>query len=398
MECYLDNSATTKPTDAVVEAMLHVLRDDFGNPSSLHAKGVGAEEVVKDARAKIAATLRVKPKEILFTSGGTESNNQALIGAARARHRHGKHIISTCFEHPSVYEPLEFLRREGYDVDYLPVDAMGHVDPELLEATIREDTILVSTMFVNNEVGAVQDIEALSRRIHAKNPEILYHVDAIQAYGKLLIRPQQMGIDLMSVSGHKIHGPKGSGFLYVRDGVRILPYIYGGGQEKNLRSGTENVPGIAGLGAAAHEIYTDFHEKQDHLFRLKTRMIGELLREIPDVRIHAVELPDTGDDEALEAAVRKTAPHIVSAAFPPIRAEVLLHALEDKGIYVSSGSACASNHPAISGTLKGIGVPEEELTTTLRFSFSVHTTEEEVLYAVQALRELVPILSRFVRR
>ena len=261
MEAYFDNSATTRCSDAAVALMQKVLLEDYGNPSSLHMKGVVAEKYIKAATEQIARTLKVAEKEIVFTSGGTESNNLALIGVALANQRAGKHIITTAIEHASVYNPLIFLEEQGFEVTYLPVDAKGVVSLEALAEALREDTILVSMMHVNNEIGTIEPIEEAAKLIHEKNPKTLVHVDAIQSFGKLRIYPKRMGIDLLSVSGHKIHGPKGVGFLYVKDKTKIKPIIHGGGQQKNMRSGTENVAGIAGLGVAVEELYDNFDEK-----------------------------------------------------------------------------------------------------------------------------------------
>lgn len=384
MEIYLDNAATTKPLECVVEAMQKVLLEDYGNPSSMHRMGFCAEQHVKEARRIIAKSLHAEEKEIIFTSGGTESNNMALIGGALANQRAGKHIITTQMEHAAVYNPLIFLEEMGFEVTYLPVDSMGHVSPEVLREAVREDTILVSIMYVNNEVGAVNDIAGLSWVAKEKNPGLLFHVDAIQAYGKYKIHPVKEGIDLLSVSGHKIHGPKGTGFLYLRDKVKIKPIIYGGEQQGGFRSGTENVPGIVGLGVAAGEAYKQHGEKRKKLFSLKKRLMDGL-SVMEGVFINAVS------EEQLQA------PHILSVSFPGIRSEVLLHSLEEKGIYVSAGSACSSNHPGISGTLKAIGLSEESLTSTIRFSFSVYNTEEEIDETIQAVQELLPVLRRYTR-
>lgn len=383
MECYLDNAATTKVSDSVREVMDRVLCEDFGNPSSLHKKGMEAEKYVKAARELVAKTLRAEPKEIVFTSGGTEANNMALIGAALAMRRAGKHIITTQFEHASVHAPLGFLEEMGFEVSFAPVDAQGHVNLAELLSRMRQDTVLVSVMYVNNELGAVQDIATIARAVKEKKPDVVFHTDAIQAYGKYRICPKREGIDLLSVSGHKFHGPKGSGFLYIRDKVRVLPILYGGGQQKGMRSGTENVPAIAGIGRAAQEIYAGHEEKIAGLYARKRQLV-ELLSGMEGVQIHAVT-------ERLEDC----APHIVSAGFEGIRSEVLLHALEERGVYVSSGSACSTNHPGISGSLVAAGVKKELLDATLRFSFSVDTTEAEVEYAAGCLRELLPVLRRY---
>ena len=384
MEAYFDNSATTKVFDCVRDIVVKTMTEDYGNPSARHKKGMEAEQYVRQAASQIAKTLRVQEKEILFTSGGTESNNMALIGAAMANRRAGNHLITTRIEHASVYNPMAFLEQQGFEVTYLKVDGEGHISLKELEESIRPDTILVSVMHVNNEVGAVEPVAEIGALIHRVNPEILFHVDAIQSYGKYEIRPKRENIDLLSVSGHKIHGPKGVGFLYIDQRVKIHPLLYGGGQQRDLRSGTENVPGIAGLGAAAEEIYRDHAGKVEHLVKLKNHMITRM-GEIPEATVNSrMDL--------------ESAPQIVSVSFAGVRSEVLLHALEEKGVYVSSGSACSSNHPAISGTLKAVGVKKELLDSTLRFSFGMFNTLEEVDYAVDVLKELLPVLTRYRRR
>lgn len=381
MEAYFDNSATTKVLDCVKDAVIDAMCVNYGNAAAKHRKGVEAENLIREAKKAIADTLKVQEKEILFTSGGTESNNTALIGTALANRRAGKHLITTGVEHPSIYNTMSFLEEMGFEVTYLPVDHLGHISLEDLEKAIREDTILVSVMYVNNEVGAVEPIEAISQCIKKKNPKTLFHVDAIQAYGKYKIRPKKQGIDLLSVSGHKIHAPKGVGFLYIRDGVKIRPILFGGGQQKGMRSGTENVPGCVGLGVAAREAYKDFDARIEKLYTLREHLI-EGLKPLGGVTINGSE-------------DRTNAPQIVSASFEGVRSEVLLHALEDKGVYVSSGSACSSNHPGISGTLKGIGVKKELLDSTIRFSLGDLNTEEEVDYAIGVLGELLPVLRRY---
>ncbi|MCQ2491982.1 MAG: cysteine desulfurase [Lachnospiraceae bacterium] len=380
MECYFDNGATTKVFPEVKDIMVEVMEVEYGNPSSMHMKGFYAEKYVKDATNIIAKSLKANPKEIVFTSGGTESNNMALIGSAMANKRRGEHIISSRIEHASVYNPLFYLEDQGFEVTYLPVDEHGVVSLDALKEALRDDTILVSIMYVNNEIGALQPIEEIGKIVKAKNPQIVFHVDAIQGYGKYQINPKKAGIDLMSVSGHKIHGPKGIGFLYIKDKTKINPLILGGGQQKNMRSGTENVPGIAGLGKAAELIYKNHGEKMAYIKALKDSFIEQVLT-IEDVKNNS-----------------GVAPHIASISFKGVRSEVLLHALEERGIYVSSGSACSSNHPAISGTLQAIGLGKEYLDSTLRFSFSIYNTKEQVDYTIEALKELLPMLRRFTRR
>lgn len=383
MEVYLDNSATTQCSQAAADLMMRLLREDYGNPSSLHNRGMEAENYVKEARKRIAQTLKVNEKEIYFTSGGSESNNLAIVGSALANKRSGMHVITTMIEHPSVANPFAYLEELGFAVTYLPVDAYGCISLEDLQEAMCSDTILVSMMHVNNEIGAVEPIEEAARVIKQKNPNCLFHVDAIQSYGKFRIYPKRMGIDLLSVSGHKIHGPKGSGFLFVRDKVKVHPLILGGGQERGMRSGTENVPAIAGLGQAAMEIYQNFESNQTRMYRLRDYFIQEV------EQIDGVSVNGHKD--------HRSAPHIVSVSVSGVRSEVLLHALEDKQIYVSAGSACSSNKPAVSRTLQSIGLKRELLESTVRFSFSVHTTKEEIDYALEAMRGLVPMLAKYRR-
>lgn len=383
MEAYFDNSATTRCSQGAKDIMVRALVEDYGNPSSLHVKGMEGENYIRDAKAKISKTLKAKPGELVFTSGGTESDNLAILGAAMANRRSGMHLVTTVIEHPAVSAPMKFLEEQGFAVTYLEVDKDGLISLEDLERAVTDETILVSVMYVNNEIGAAEPIAEAARVIKKKNPGTLFHVDAIQAYGKYIIHPGKMGIDMMSVSGHKIHGPKGSGFLYVKEKTKVKPVIYGGGQQKNLRSGTENVPGIAGLGQAAQEAYEGFAENQAHLYRLKEAFISGLENE--------------GWAHFNGRTGRDSAPHILSLSVDGVRSEVLLHALEDRHIYVSAGSACASNKPARSATLTAIGVRQEYLDSTVRVSFSPQNTLEEVGYCVANLKELVPMLGKYTR-
>lgn len=384
MLAYLDNSATTRCSERAKDLMVQILMQDFGNPSSLHGMGVTAEEYIKEAKNNIAKTLKAEEKEILFTSGGTESNNMALIGTALANRRAGNHIITTEIEHASIAAPLEFLKEQGFRITKLSVDKNGHISLEELRDAVGEDTILVSIMMVNNEIGAVEPVAEAAKIIKEKNPNTIFHVDAIQAYGKYRIYPKKLGIDLLSVSGHKIHAPKGTGFLYIRDKVKIKPIIYGGGQQKGMRSGTENVPGVAALGEAATEIYENFDEKIERMYALKEHFVEEVTK-MEGVTVNGC----TGRDSA---------PQIVSVSVDGVRSEVMLHTLEEKQIYVSAGSACSSNKPSVSSTLKSIGLPKELLDSTIRFSFCVNTTMEEIDYAIAAMQEAVPRLRRYRRK
>lgn len=392
MQAYLDNSATTRPFDDVRELISSIEENNYGNPSSMHMMGINAEKELRGAREILASLLKVKEKEILFTSGGTESDNTALIGCARANHRAGKHLITTKIEHPAVLETMKYLTEEGFRVTYLSVDKSGRVDPLELKEALCEDTILVSIMHINNEIGSLQRIAELSSVVKEYNSSILFHVDAVQSFGKIKIYPKKMGIDLLSISSHKIHGPKGIGVLYIDEHVKIKPIIYGGGQQKGMRSGTENVPAISGLARASEEIYEDYDIKTERLYEYKTFLINEL-SSLDGVIINGI--PE--DERELADRIKDTAPHIVSVSFEGIRAEVMLHALEDKGIYVSSGSACASNKPAISETLKAIGVKKELLDSTIRISMSVMTTKEELEYTITEIKKILPMLRKYSR-
>lgn len=383
MEAYFDNSATTRCYPEVAEIVVKTMTEDFGNPSAMHLKGVEAEKYVREAAQILAKILKVNEKEIIFTSGGTESNNLALFGGADANKRSGNHIITTSVEHAAVGQPAERLEQMGYEVTIVPVDHRGVVQLEALEKALRPDTILVSTMYVNNEVGAVMPVEEIAKLVHEKSPKALYHVDAIQAFGKYRIYPKKAGIDMLSVSSHKIHGPKGVGFLYINEKARIQPQILGGGQQAGMRSGTDNVPGIAGMGVAAKMVYTDFDKKIEHMYQLKERLAEGFLK-LPDVRLNGME-------------IREGAPQILSASFLGVRSEVLLHTLEEKGIYVSAGSACSSHKRKAAGTLSAMGMEAAQRESTLRFSFSEENTFEEVDYALEVIGQVLPMLRRYSR-
>ncbi len=383
MEVYLDNSATTKCFEDVAALMTHIMCNDYGNPSSLHLKGVQAENYTRYAKETIARLLKVSEKEILFTSGGTEADNIALIGCALANHRAGRHLITTMIEHPAVMQTMKYLEEQGFRVTYLPVDGKGCIQLEDLQKAMGKDTILVSIMHTNNEIGSLQPIAEAGALIKKLNPRTIFHVDAVQGFGKFRIYPKKMNIDLLSVSGHKIHGPKGAGFLYVNGKIKIKPIIYGGGQQNNLRSGTENVPGIAGLAKAAEMMYADLDMDVDRLYSLKQKFIDGVTK-IDHVKING-------------HIGRESAPHIISVSIRGVRSEVLLHALEDRGIYVSAGSACSARKPQPSATLKAIGVEKDLLESTIRFSLSVFTAEEEIDYTLQAMYDIIPMLRKYAR-
>ncbi|MCR4788327.1 MAG: cysteine desulfurase [Lachnospiraceae bacterium] len=378
-EIYLDNSATTKVFPEIAELMTKIYTEDYGNPSSMHNKGVAAEKYIKEARQQIAGTLKVKEGEIIFTSCGTESDNMALFGAAHALKRKGDHIITTKVEHPAVLRCMEALEKEGYRITYIGTDKYGVISLDELKEAICEDTILVSIMHVNNEIGSVMPIAEAGALIKSIDKNIIFHVDAVQSYGKFRIFPKKMNIDMLSVSGHKIHGPKGIGFLYIDEKVRIAPLILGGGQQNNMRSGTENVAGIAAIGLASKMMYQNLDEDVSRMYELKKHLI-EGLTEVEGVSINGNE----------------GAPHVISVSVKDVRAEVLLHALEDKGVYISAGSACSTHKKAVSETLKSIGLDKSLLGSTVRFSLSVLTTKEEIDEAIAAFKETVPILRRYV--
>jgi cysteine desulfurase len=373
----------------VAELMKKIMCEDYGNPSSLHRKGIQAENHLRYAKETLAGILKVNEKELFFTSGGTESDNLALIGTALANQRRGRHLITTQIEHPAILQTMKYLEGLGFRVTYLPVDSTGRIRLEELRDAIGPETILVSIMHTNNEIGSLQPIAEAGTLIKRMNPDTLFHVDAVQGFGKARIYPKRMNIDLLSVSGHKIHGPKGIGLLYVGEKVKIQPINFGGGQQQNLRSGTENVPGIAGMARAAEILYSHLEEDVNQLYRCK-RYFVEGLQRLDGVRVNGL-LPDGSCGEG-------TAPHVVSASFAGVRSEVLLHALEDEGIYVSAGSACSAHKPQPSATLKAIGVDKSLLESTLRFSFSVFTTPEELDYTLRVLYDKIPVLRRYTRR
>ena len=392
MEIYLDNSATTKVYPEVAELVTKIMLEDYGNPSSVHMKGVEAEKYVTAATKSIANALKVQEKEIFYTSGGTESDNLALIGCALANKRAGNHIITTKIEHPAILNTVKFLESEGFEIDYLGVDEYGVVSIDELKSLLKPETILVSIMHTNNEVGSVQPIKEAGDVIKAFNPNILFHVDAVQGFGKAEIFPKKMNVDLLSISGHKIHGPKGIGILYINEKVKIKPISYGGGQQKGLRNGTLNVPGIVGIGLAVSMITKDLKAEREKLYELKKYFLTEA------AKIDKIVINGCPKDEAGGFDVEKTAPHIMNISVMGVRSEVMLHALEDKGIFVSAGSACASHSKKESSTLKSMGADAERMDGALRISMSGFTAKEEIDTLLDALRELIPFYARFIRK
>ena len=376
-EIYFDNSATTRQFDEVTKLMADVARNTYGNPSSLHTKGIEAERLIISARETIANLLGAKPQEIYFTSGGTESNNLAIRGFLDANPRLGKHIITTQIEHPSVLEVYRQLEKQGYDVDYIGVDKEGLLDINQLREKLKSETALISIILVNNETGVIQQIDQIAAVRDDINMKTVIHVDAVQAYGKISIRPEKAGIGLMSVSSHKIHGPKGLGALYVSRGIKLNPLFYGGGQESLLRSGTENVPGIAGFGLASKLTFEQLEDNYAKVVMLKGLFIDRLKSTSLDYHVLSPE---------------GSSAYILSIAFEDVKAEVLLHHLEQKGIYVSTGSACSSRRNSKSHVLTALNLPSGIIDGTIRFSFSIFNTEEEVIKAVHTLDEIIPAI------
>lgn len=410
-EIYLDNSATTRARPEVVAAVRTALEDAYGNPSSAHPLGLRAERLVKEAREAVARALGAAPGEIVFTSGGTEANNLALLGAARAAARRGRRVITSRVEHPSVLRACDRLEEEGFEVVRLGVDRRGLVDPADLARVLTPDTVLVSLMHVNNEVGSVQPLEELARVLGrgaggappAGGPPAfpLWHVDAVQSFGKLPLDASRLGVDLVSVSAHKIHGPKGCGALCVRRGVRLRPLLVGGGQEDGRRAGTENVPGIAGFGVAARLAAAEREAAAARLGRLRDRLVAGVLAAVPEARANGPlsgGAGAVGPGDGAGAAAGVAAPHIASIAFPGLRGEVLLHALAERGVFAATGAACSARRHEPSHVLRALGLDAAAIEGTLRFSLSPFTTEAEVDAAVRAVGEAVHALRGFVRR
>lgn len=385
MEVYLDNSATTKCFPEVAELMKKIMCDEYGNSSSMHRKGIQAENHIRYAKDVIARNLKINEKEIIFTSGGTESNNLALIGTAFANARAGRHLITTAIEHPAVSQTMKYLEQEGFRITYLPVDKNGMIRLQDLERVINRDTILISIMHTNNEIGSVQPIAEAGALIQNINPHIVFHVDAVQGFGKYKIHPKRMNIGLLTVSGHKIHGPKGTGFLYADEKVKINPISFGGKQQQGMRSGTENVPGIAGMARAIEMQSDNMDQDIDKLYELKSYFVDGL-KGIPELVMN-------------NPPARNGAPHIINASIIGIKSEVLLHALEEKDIYVSAGSACSANKANHqSPTLKAIGLSKAAMESAIRFSFSHYTSMAELTYTLNTMYDIIPMLRKYVRK
>ena len=371
---YLDNSATTQVSEAAAQAAYRMMRENYGNPSSLHKIGLNAEEAVEEARGIIADSLSAEKKNIYFTSGGTEANNTVLFGAAQALKRRGNRIIVSAVEHSSVYESAKKLSELGYDVQYAPVDTQGVVDIERFKALLSEKTILVSVMTINNETGSVQPIERLAKLVHKSCPEALFHSDAVQAYCKIPLKPKKWGVDLMSISAHKIHGAKGCGALYIRDGARILPLLYGGEQQKKLRPGTESAPLIAAFGAAAKE--ADI--AANHAI-------------IQELNAYACERLNQFDGVTVNSPT-DALPYIINISVEGIRSETMLHHLEKSGVYVSSSSACSKGKRSY--VLEAMGLPDDRIDSSLRISFSKHNNKEDIDALINGLQSGIDNLQK----
>lgn len=396
-EIYLDNSATTQVFPEVCRLMSKIYEEDYGNPSSMHSKGIIAERYIKSAKDNLSKILKVNAKEILFTSCGTESDNMALIGCAHANIRRGKHLITTKIEHPAILNAMKQLEEEGFKVTYLGTDETGVISLEELKNAIQDDTILVSIMHVNNEIGSVQPIKEAGELIKSINKDIIFHVDAVQSFGKFVLHPKKMNIDLLSVSGHKIHGPKGIGFLYINEKIKIKPIIFGGGQQNGLRSGTENVAGIAGMSLAASMLYDNLEEDVKRLYELKKYFIEEVTK-IDDVFVNGLPKAIINSDDSDDPVLLYGAPHVISVSVKDIRSEVMLHSLEESGVFVSAGSACSTHKRVPSATLSSIGLEPKLLESTIRFSLSVHTTKEDIDTAIEKMNEYIPMLRKYIRR
>lgn len=372
---YFDNSATTQPYKEVIKLVAKLMSEEFGNSSSLHSLGIRAERILEDNRDKLATTIKAKPEELVFTSGGTESVNMALRGTAEILKRSGKHILSSPVEHSAALESLKELERLGYEVEYLDVDKYGRILVDDLKSKLRKDTILVNIMAVNNELGTIEPLGEAAQIIKSNSERTIFHVDAVQAYGKILINTRDLNADFISFSSHKIHGPKGVGMLYMRKGIRLHPLMMGGGHERNLRAGTVNVPGIAGFGLAASIKTERMKEDQKNSRKIRNILINELNNSIgTDIRINS---PEDGVE------------NILNISFKGIKAETLLHFLEMREIYVSSGSACNSKKNAISHVLKAIEIPRQWAEGAIRFSFGSFNTEKEAVITADAIKEII---------
>ncbi|WP_419743307.1 cysteine desulfurase family protein [Paraclostridium dentum] len=382
MEIYLDNSATTKPYEKVVEKMVYALTTDYANPSAVHKKGVEVEKNIKKIRQEIARSIGCKDKEIIFTSGGTEANNTIIRGIANLHKKRKNHIITTNIEHPSVLRTMEDLEEQGFEVTYLKVNDKGTVNIDDVKNAIKENTILISMMHVNNEIGSIQPIKEVGKYISTLKEKVYLHVDAVQSFAKINFKPSRYNIDFMSVSGHKLHGPKGIGFMYVKENNKIKPMLTGGGQEIGIRSGTENVAGIYGIGESIDIIMSDLNSKIEKIEKLKVLLKDFIVENIDDIKVNS---PEDG------------VCHILNISFKDVKGEVLLHHLAQQGVFVSTGSACSSKKKG-SHVLNAIGLTPQEIDGAIRFSLSDMTTEEEINEACEIIKKSVEELRFIIRR
>lgn len=385
MKVYLDNSSTTRPRDEVIDEMLHMLKFEYGNPSSLHRMGLEVEKRIERSRKIIADFLKCDKEEIFFTSGGTESNNISVQGLVNKNIKRGNHIITTKFEHSSVLNIAKHYENKGLKATYLDLDKHGMINLKQLKDSISENTILVSIMMVNNEMGTISPISDISKIVKGKNKNTKIHVDGIQAFSKLDIDVRKLNIDTFSFSSHKVHGPKGIGGLYVKKNVILEPMLFGGNQENGIRSGTENVPGIVGFGKAVEILKEKYKKESEDIRKIKEYFVKELINNIDGIKINSIL-----DD--------RCAPHILNVSFVGVRGEVLLHYLEDNGIYVSTASACSSHGKGKSHVLKAIGLKDDEIEGAIRFSFSHYNTLEEIDYVIEKLKQSVNDIRRITMR
>ena len=381
---YFDNAATARASEQVAEKVTEMLCHNFGNPASVNKLGLQVEKEIKKTTEILSRGIHCKINEIYYTSGGTEGDNWAIFGTAEGYQRQGKHLITTKIEHPAVKKPMETLEQKGYDITWLSVDKKGKIDLEELKQSIRKDTILVSIILINNETGVIQDVEKIGKIIKQQNENTLFHVDAVQAFGKYAIDVEKMNIDLLTMSAHKINGPKGVGMLYKRQGLKVKPYILGGGQQQGQRSGTENGAGVAGLGVAADICFQNMKKNQQTIFDVKRTLAEGILNDIADVQIN-------GD------TLEQSSPYVLNVTFKGLKSEVLLHALESKDIFVSAGSACDSKKKVGSPVLTAMGLPFNEIEGAVRFSFCQYNTVEEAQECVKQLKEIVPFLRKYNR-
>ena len=378
---YFDNAATTKPLENSIDIFKEFMIEKYFNPASVSKKGLEIEKCIKNASDEISNIINCNSEEIYFTSGGSEGNNWAIFGIAEAYKRNGNHIITTTIEHPSITEPLKTLEKKGYSVTYIPVDKKGYIDINILNDSIKNETILVSIMFANNEVGTIQNIEKIGKLIKSKNINTIFHTDAVQAFGKSNIDVKKMNIDILTVSGHKFHAPKGTGFNYIKNRIKIKPLIYGGGQQKNMRAGTENAFCALSLANSTKNCYKNLKENNEYIKKIKHNLLSGIYNNISDIYIN-------GDN------IENASPYILNISFKGIKSEVLLNSLESRNIYVSSGSACNNSKKSFSQVLLAMNLDKDYIDSSIRFSFSKFNTIEETEQCIKELCQIVPFLRK----